>query len=53
MKRVFTRKKGESHDGDEDYIHFLEDYLLSVGSPGDFPKHRKNWKITIIVEDKP
>lgn len=49
MKRVFTRKKGETWDGDEDFIHFLEEYLTIEGHNG-WPKHRKDWKITIIVE---
>jgi hypothetical protein len=53
MKRVFKFKKGEITDWDEDMIHFLEEYLCNEGQPENnyFPKFRKNWKVTIKIEE--
>ncbi len=53
MKRVFKFKKGQLWDGDEAIINFLEEYLLdydAIQSNG-FPTIRKNWKVTVIVEE--
>lgn len=51
MKRVFKFKKGQCWDGDEEIIHFIEEYLLDWDRNIAFPKHRKDWKVTIIVEN--
>lgn len=51
MKRVFRFKKGDITDWDEDLIHFLEDYLCPETDSRNFPIFRKNWKVTIIVEE--
>jgi len=53
MKRVFRTKKGHTWDGDDEMIDFLEDYLLEEGSHlGCCPITKKNWKVTIIVEEE-
>lgn len=53
MKRIFRFKKGETTDGDEGIMDFLEEYLTDEGKPENnyFPKFKKDWKVTIIVED--
>jgi len=53
MKRVFRFKKGQVTDWDEDIIHFLEEYLTDEGdySNNYLTNFKKNWKVTIIVEE--
>jgi len=54
MKKVFRFKKGEITDWDEPIMHFIEEYLTDSGLPENnfFPKFKKNWKVTIIVEEE-
>lgn len=47
MKRVFRFKKGTLFDNDSEMDEFLFDYLTT-----DFTKCRKNWKVTIIIEEE-
>lgn len=51
MKRVFHFKKGETHDGNGALEEFLE-YLFDYATTSCFSESRKNWKVTIIIEDK-
>ena len=52
MKRVFHIKKGEYWDGDEEMIHFLEDYLVEEERSDPFcPKTTRDCKVTIIIEE--
>ena len=52
MKRVFKFKKGQGWDGDEEIIHFIEDYLTNWDKipAGNFPEIRKDFKVTITIE---
>ena len=50
MKRVFKFKKGETWDGDEEIVHCLEDYLLEHNNLGGVPKHKKDRKVTLVIE---
>lgn len=52
MKRIFYFKKGEKTDGDEEYLHFLYEKLTPTSDPNGFPIFAKNWKLTIIIEEK-
>jgi len=52
MKRVFRFPKGQYWDGDERMFEFLEDYLIVRNENSHFYTIRKNWKVTIIVEEE-
>lgn len=53
MKRVFRFKKDQKTDGDEEIVHFLEEYLCDYeDDKGAFPKFRKNWKVTINIQEE-
>jgi len=55
MKRVFRYQKGSVWDGCESIIHFLDRYLLEWKKclPNvRYPEPRKNWKVTVIVEEE-
>jgi hypothetical protein len=51
MKRVFKFKKGNTTDWDELMMHFLEDYLCKDYDEHNLPMFRKDWKVTITVEE--
>lgn len=51
MKRVFHFKKDDINDGDNEMYQFLEDYLVYADKE-NWPHNKKNWKVTIIIEDR-
>lgn len=53
MKKVFWLKKDEVTDWDTPLHHFLETELIEIKKPGDFPKFKKHFKVTIIIEEVP
>ncbi len=50
MKRVFKFKKGNSWDGDELILDFIQDVLLDWENKSNFPNIKQDTKITLIVE---
>ena len=53
MKKTFNFMKGDFWDGDEELIQFLEEYLPeeNKANPNGCLQYRKNWKITLIIEE--
>ena len=52
MKKVFRFKEGELLDSEDIMDYILGDISAKENSPSGIPISRKNWKVTIIIEEE-